>query len=62
MGRSPTSTILASSGMGSGSIDTVDSPSRSPSDSMRTSPARSARLSSSHANGWVSSLRASRTR
>ena len=61
--RSPTSTTFTSSGMGSGSSDTVLTRlSIWPSDSMRISRERSARLSASHAKGCVSTLSASRIR
>ena len=61
--RSPISTTLRSSGMGSGWSETVLTMlSIWPADSTRISRERRARFSASHDSGWVNSLRASNTR
>ena len=61
--RGPISTTFRSSGIGSGSRDTVLTRlSAWASGSVRISRARKARLSASQASGWVSSLIASTIR
>ncbi len=61
--RLPNRITLASSGIGSGSSDTVLTRLYIwPSDSMRISWVDSARFSPSQENGWVSSLSASSSR